>query len=140
MIRKLARSLASGAAFALGAALVYGGVVLAQVSGCNVLNCMALGGNDWEVGGILNIYSGGQLQIAGVNRTAALATAPAAVAAGYKIARGETALGGSNPTAVVTGLAMISACNLSLKIATAPGVGTSVVTYGSSAGTLNLYG
>lgn len=53
---------------------------------------------------------------------------------------GEIALDGSNPTAVTTGLSSISGCNVSLKVSTAPGVGTSVVTYSTSSGTLNIYG
>lgn len=97
-------------------------------------------GSDWEVGGTLNVQTGGKLTFNGVDQTSALATAPAAVAAGYKVAQGETALGGSNPTAVTTGLSTITACELTIKLATAPGVGTSIVTYGSSSGTLNMYG
>ncbi|MCK8349925.1 hypothetical protein LXA25_18440, partial [Erwinia amylovora] len=54
-------------------------------------------------GGSLDIESGAALKIAGTAVTAALATAPAAVAAGYKIARGEGAFDGSNPTNIVTG-------------------------------------
>jgi hypothetical protein len=61
-------------------------------------------------------------------------------AAGYKIARGETALDGTNPTPAATGLTTIVAAAVSLKGTAAPGVGTSVVTYGTSSGTLNLYG
>lgn len=62
------------------------------------------------------------------------------VAAGYKIARGETALDGTNPTPIATGLATITGCAVTIKLATAPGLGTSVITYGTSTGTLNLYG
>jgi hypothetical protein len=62
------------------------------------------------------------------------------VAADYKLARGETALDGSNPTPVATGLATIVSCTVLIKLGTAPGVGTSVITYGTSSGTLNLYG
>lgn len=91
-------------------------------------------------GGEFDIEAGGALKIAGTDVTAALATAPAAVAAGYKIARGEAALDGSNPTPVTTGLTTIVAAVVALKGTTAPGVGTSVVTYGVSSGTLNLYG
>lgn len=93
-------------------------------------------------GGIVDIESGGQLQIAGSDRTAALTTAPAAVAAGYKIARGEIALDGSNPTSVTTGLATIVSANVSLKGTAAPGDNTSVLTYDLPAGTpgqLDIY-
>lgn len=62
------------------------------------------------------------------------------LASGYKLARGETALDGTNPTPVTTGLTTIVAVAVSIKSAVAPGVGTSVVTYGTSGGTLNLYG
>lgn len=57
-----------------------------------------------------------------------------------KIVRGETALDGTNPTPVATGLTTIASCDVSIKLATAPGVGTSVATYGTSGATLNLYG
>lgn len=69
-----------------------------------------------------------------------LAGSVAGVAGGYKLARGETALDGSNPTPVATGLTTIVAVALALKKNSAPGVGTSVVTYDTTAGTLNLYG
>jgi len=97
----------------------------------------------WSIGpgGALNIESGGALKFAGVDQTSALATAPAAVAAGYKIARGETALDGSNPTPVTTGLSTIVACALSIKATAAPGSGdgTRIITYDTSTGTMNMY-
>jgi predicted RecA/RadA family phage recombinase len=46
------------------------------------------------------------------------------VATGYKIARGETALDGSNPTPVATGLTTVIAFTATLKGTAAPGVGT----------------
>lgn len=61
------------------------------------------------------------------------------VAAGYKIARGETALDGTNPTPVTTSLTTIVSCTLTVKIATSTGVDTSMLTYGTSSGTLNMY-
>lgn len=66
-------------------------------------------------------------------------TAPAAVAAGYKIARGETALDGSNPTPVTTGLTTCVAFVAMLKGSAAPGVGTSVLTSLISGGDANVY-
>lgn len=57
-----------------------------------------------------------------------------------KVAAGETALDGTNPTPVTTGLASIVSCALTIKSTSAPGLGTSVVTYGTSSGTLNMYG
>lgn len=107
------------------------------------VNCyMSQGGSSWTVGSgcTLNVASGGVLSFAGVDQTAALATAPAAVAAGYKIARGETALDGSNPTDIATGLTTIVACAATIKATATPGVSTSVITYGSSGATLSLYG
>lgn len=71
---------------------------------------------------------------------ATLALYAKGVAAGYKVARGETALDGSNPTPVASGLATIVACSLTIKATAAPGVGTSVVTYDTSTSTLNMYG
>jgi len=61
------------------------------------------------------------------------------VAAGKKIAGGEVALDGSNPTPVATGLTTIAGVSLALKGTAAPGVGTSVLTYDTSGGTLNIY-
>lgn len=109
-----------------------GGATLHAGSGCTI---------SVDSGGILNVVSGGKLEIAGSDVTSTVAgSGVAGIAAGYILARGETALGGSNPTAVTTGLTAIVACTLTIKKATAPGVGTSVVTYGTSSGTMNMYG
>ncbi|MCC7423773.1 MAG: hypothetical protein IT428_26205 [Planctomycetaceae bacterium] len=64
-------------------------------------------------GGEINIESGGALKIAGTDRTAPLATAPAAVAAGYKVARGQHTTVAASDT-VVTGLATVVAVVASL--------------------------
>ncbi len=61
-----------------------------------------------------------------------LGTAAIGVAAGYKIARGVTALDGSNPTPVTTGLSTVVAATVSLEGTAAPGVGTSVLTVAST--------
>ncbi len=65
------------------------------------------------------------------------------VANGYKIARGEVTLDGSNPTPVTTGLATVVAANASLKQTAAPGDDPSwlSVDYGGSvtAGELDIY-
>ena len=94
-------------------------------------------------GGEIDIESGGALKIAGTDRTADLATAPGAVTAGYKIARGEATLDGSNPTSVTTGLATVVAATVSLKQSTAPGDDPSwlSVNYGGgvTAGQLDIY-
>lgn len=125
----------------LAAVAAVGVFALALLTGAYyaTANYMA-SGSDWEIGGTLNVPSGGVLSFAGVDQTAALATAPAGVAAGYKIARGETALDGSNPTPVTTGLSTITGCSVTIKSTSALGVATSEVTYGSSSGTMNLYG
>lgn len=60
------------------------------------------------------------------------ALAVAGVAAGYKIARGVTALDGSNPTPVTTGLTTVVAAVVTLEGTAAPGVGTSVLTIAST--------
>lgn len=101
-----------------------------------------------ESGGIINIASGGVFKVAGTDKTTNLIGAVSAdftaavtgVAAGYKVARGETALDGSNPTPVTSGLTSIVSCTLTIKSASAPGLSTHVVTYGTSSGTLNMYG
>lgn len=103
------------------------------------LNYTKQGGDTTIIGGTLDIATGGVLKIDGVDQTAALATAPAAVAAGYKIARGETALDGSNPTAVATGLTTVIAFTATIKGTAAPGVGTSVLTANISGATVNVY-
>lgn len=61
------------------------------------------------------------------------------VAAGYKVARVEMALDGSNPTAWATGLTTVVAACVSLAGAVAPGLGTSVLTYAISGATVNVY-
>lgn len=63
--------------------------------------------------------------------TAALA-AVLGVAAGYRVARGVTALDGSNPTPVTTGLTTVVAATVTLEGTAAPGVGTSVLTIAST--------
>jgi hypothetical protein len=61
------------------------------------------------------------------------------VAGGYKIARGETALDGGNPTPVATGLTTVVAFVATLKGTAAPGVSTSVLTADISGATVNVY-
>jgi len=64
------------------------------------------------------------------------------VGSGYKVARGEIALDGSNPTPVATGLTTIVSAIAVLKRTTALSSGTAFVTvdFTGSDGTLNLYG
>ena len=52
---------------------------------------------------------------------------------------GETTLDGSNPTAVSTGLSTITGVTLTLEGSSTPGVGTSILTYAVSGGTLSIY-
>ena len=52
---------------------------------------------------------------------------------------GETALDGSNPTAVSTELSTITSVALTIANSSAPGVGTSILTYAVSGGTLSIY-
>lgn len=65
----------------------------------------------------------------------------AGVAAGYALARGETALDGGNPTPVATGLATVIAFTATLKGTAAPGDSTSVLTadIAGAAGNVNVY-
>jgi hypothetical protein len=65
--------------------------------------------------------------------------APEKKSSGEFVVAGEVALDGSNPTPVVTGFDVITGVSLALKGTSAPGVGTSVLTYGISGGTLNIY-
>jgi hypothetical protein len=61
------------------------------------------------------------------------------IASGYKVARGETALDGGNPTPIATGLATVVSFTATIKGTAAPGVGTSVVTADISGATVNVY-
>lgn len=61
------------------------------------------------------------------------------VAVGYKVARGETALDGSNPTPVATGLTTVVGFVATLKGTAAPGDNTSVLTADISGATVNVY-
>lgn len=65
--------------------------------------------------------------------------AVAAAVGDYKIARGETALDGSNPTPVATGLTTVVAFAATLKGTAAPGLNTSVLTANISGATVNVY-
>lgn len=71
---------------------------------------------------------------------AALALYTKGVAAGYKIARGTASLGGTNPTAVATGLATVVACNTNIVTNVALGLGTSNITYVISGTSIAVYG
>lgn len=69
-------------------------------------------------------------------------TGVSGVGAAYKIARGVTALDGSNPTPVTTGLSTVVAAIVSLEGTAAPGLGTSTLTVDStnySTGALSVY-
>lgn len=95
-------------------------------------------------GGVINFETGGQMQINGSDVTSSVSgAAVAGVAAGYKIARGEATLDGSNPTPVTTGLATVVAAIAVLKTAVAPGVGTTTITVdyggGVTAGELDIH-
>lgn len=68
----------------------------------------------------------------------ASATLPAS-GAGYRLARGESALGGTNPTAIATGLTTVVAIVCTLSGSAAPGVGTSTLTYALSGGSVDVY-
>lgn len=111
----------------------------------NTVNYNEQGGARTVIGGEIDIVSGGALKIAGTDKTAALAAAVAApiagVAASYKVARGETALDGTNPTPVATGLVTVVGFTATLKGTAAPGVGTSVLTsdIAGAAGNVNVY-
>ena len=65
--------------------------------------------------------------------------APETKSSRERIVAGEIALDASNPTPVVTGLSIITGVGLALKGTATPGVGTSILTYGVSGGTLDIY-
>ena len=114
----------------------------------NAKNQEQQGGSVWSIGGTLDIDSavaGGKLTVDGTDVTANLKAIAgnqvSGVAASYKLARGSTALGGSNPTTVVTGLATVVAFVCSLDGAVAPGDNTSVLTSHNNAtpGSVDVY-
>lgn len=87
------------------------------------------------VGTIFWINEGNQAAAVWVNIDQALvigALGVIGVGANYKIARGVTALDGSNPTPVVTGLTTVVSATVSLEGTAAPGLGTSVLTVAST--------
>lgn len=93
--------------------------------------------------GHLHLNNGQFLNDAEVDVAPQLETVLGGVAAGYKIARGEVTLDGSNPTPIVTGLATVVACTVCDKRTTAPGLDPHHFTVdyagGVAAGTVNLY-
>lgn len=119
----------------------------------NVVNYQAIGGKEWVIGntgllsirngGALNIETGGALKFNGVDMSGPDALAIAGVAAGYKIARGEVTLDGTNPTPITTGLATVVAAVVCHKKATTPGLDPThfTVDYGGAvtAGELDVY-
>lgn len=64
---------------------------------------------------------------------------PSAVGAGYRVARGETALDGSNPTPVAHGLTTCIAFAATLKGTAAPGVGTSSLSANINGANVDVY-
>lgn len=64
------------------------------------------------------------------------------VAAGYKMARGSSVLGGANPTTIATGLTTVVAFMAILRATAAPGLNTSVLTWNPNAtpGSADVYG
>lgn len=94
-------------------------------------------------GGSFDVESGATLKIAGTDKTAALAAAVAAplggAAAGYRVARGEAALDGSNPTSVAHGLTTVVSVAIVLKGSAAPGVGTCLVTAVINGANIDFY-
>lgn len=70
----------------------------------------------------------------------AVAHAVAGVASSYKVARGITALGGTNPTTIATGLASVTGLAVVLNRSTSLASGTAFVTYNNiSGGSVDLY-
>jgi len=61
------------------------------------------------------------------------------IESGVSMVAGVTALDGTNPTPIVTGLTLVTGFSCALAGNSTPGVGTSVLTYEISAGTVNVY-
>lgn len=63
------------------------------------------------------------------------------VGVNYKVARGSTALDGSNPTSIVTGLTTVVSFTATIVRSTAVSTGTAFVTHATpSGGTVDVYG
>lgn len=58
---------------------------------------------------------------------------------GKEVLCGEMDLDGSNPTPITTGFATIDAVEVQLKGSSAPGTGTSLLTYDVSGNVVNVY-
>lgn len=114
-------SAASAAALALAVMFAAAPAAMAQ----NTSNYMKQGGAEWVIGGKLTILPGANVNFNGTSVTTV---------------SGETALDGSNPTPVTTGLTTITACVTTIKTSTAPGLNTTTITYTTTAGALSLYG
>lgn len=109
----------------------------------NTLNYTEQGGARTVIGGEIDIVTGGTIKVNGVDKTLAVAgSGVAGVAAGYLVARGETALDGSNPTPVATGLTTVIAFMATLKGTAAPADSTSVLSanIAGAAGNVDVYG
>lgn len=83
-------------------------------------------------GGVVDFEAGSRLEVGGVEMTPALST--------FKVAGGESALDGSNPTSVAHGLAVCLGAIAVLKGSAAPGVGTSVITAVVNGDNVDFYG
>lgn len=93
---------------------------------------------DTALSGDVSITNAGVTSISAGITTAKLTSG---VAAGYKIARGITALDGSNPTAIDTGLTTVTGFAVALNRSTALSSGTAFVTYGTiTGGSVDVYG
>jgi hypothetical protein len=122
----------------VGFTFVDGGVLLPVMTGAER---DAINAGAFTPGIMLYNSTTGQMDVRGAaSWLSVVANAIGGAAAGYKVARGETALDGSNPTTVATGLTSIVAAIVGLKGSVAPGVGTSLVTYTTSGADLSLYG
>ena len=123
------RRMVAGGAITLGAT-VYGaasGKISATANGNVEGIALEAAGADGDVIEVLTVeVSDAALSVGGV-------------AAGYKIARGEIALDGSNPTPVATGLTTVVSFHAMLKGTAAPGDSTSVLSADISGATVNVY-
>lgn len=82
-------------------------------------------------------YLDGSLFLAGVD----VSNVTIGAAAGYKVARGSTALDGSNPTTVATGLTTVVSCTSDLLRTTALTSGTALLTHAAASGAnVDFYG
>jgi len=95
-----------------------------------------------ESGGVINVLTGGKIQTNGTDAVP-VANPLASTSTSKKMVAGTVTLGGSNPTAVATGLTAVTSAVACIQDASTPGLDPVILTVdfggGVAAGTVNIY-